>query len=100
VDSWLARVWRVLYPIKHLQKKKKIERNEMPKKKRGKGRSSRSKGGRGKGKNREVARRERRLGQYLSPGDEDYKQLSQQLRKEGLALKDVPGDGCVCVMIP
>ena len=72
----------------------------MPKKKRGKGGGSRSKGARGKGRDRAAARRERRLGQYLSPGDEDYKQLSQQLRKEGLALKDVPGDGCVCVFIP
>ncbi len=68
----------------------------MPKKKRG-GRSSNSRGGAKKKKDRAAARRERLQGRYLSPGDEDYQQLSQQLRKEGLTLKDVPGDGCVSV---
>ena len=68
----------------------------MPRKKkrRAGGRSSSSGGGRG-GKDRAAARRERKQGRYLSPGDGDYQQLAQQLRKEGLTLKDVPGDGCV-----
>lgn len=71
----------------------------MPKKKRhnskGGGRSKGSHGGGKKARDRAAARRERRQGHYLSPGDEDYRQLAQQLRKEGLCIKDVPGDGCV-----
>ena len=47
------------------------------------------------GKGRSQARRERQAGLYLSPGDPDFKSLSDQLRVQGLALKDVPGDGWV-----
>ena len=42
-----------------------------------------------------LARRERRAGLYVSPGDPDFKSLSEQLEVHGLALRDVPGDGCV-----
>ncbi len=42
-----------------------------------------------------VARRERRAGLYCKPGDPDFKSLSEQLRVQGLALKDVLGDGYV-----
>ena len=44
---------------------------------------------------RAQAKRERRSGLYLSRGDPDFKALSEQLRVEGLALKDVAGDGWV-----
>lgn len=38
-------------------------------------------------------RRERKAGAYLNPGDPDFKSFSNQLAVQGLALKDVPGDG-------
>ena len=42
-----------------------------------------------------IARRERKAGSYCKPGDPDFKSLSEQLRVQGLALKDVLGDGYV-----
>ena len=42
-----------------------------------------------------TARRERKAGLYCKPGDADFKNLSEQLRVQGLALKDVLGDGYV-----
>ena len=45
-----------------------------------------------------AAKRERKAGQYLGRGDPDYKSLSAQLRVQGLALKDVPGDGWVSTL--
>lgn len=70
----------------------------MPKRK-AKGRSA---GSHGQKKRTEraakaAARRERKSGLYLSPGDADFKKLSDQLKLQGLALRDVPGDGCVIV---
>ena len=52
----------------------------------------------GRGHSKAVARRERKAGLYCKPGDPDFKSLSEQLRVQGLALKDVLGDGWVCVM--
>ena len=40
-----------------------------------------------------LARRERKTGLYCKPGDPDFKSLSEQLQAQGLALKDVLGDG-------
>lgn len=51
------------------------------------------KGREGRQEARALARRERKAGLYLSPGDPDFKSLTEQLRVQGLALKDVPGDG-------
>lgn len=42
---------------------------------------------------RAVSRRERKAGTYIKPGDPEFRDLSTQLRVQGLALKDVPGDG-------
>ena len=42
---------------------------------------------------RAALRRERKAGAYLNPGDPDFKSFSNQLAVQGLALKDVPGDG-------
>lgn len=54
--------------------------------------------GRSRGKQREritrtALRRERKSGAYLNPGDPDFKSFANQLAVQGLALKDVPGDG-------
>jgi OTU domain-containing protein 3 len=56
-------------------------------------------GGRGKGGKqqeritRATLRRERKSGAYLNPGDPDFRSFANQLAVQGLALKDVPGDG-------
>ena len=42
---------------------------------------------------RDALRRERKSGAYLNPGDPDFKSFANQLAVQGLALKDVPGDG-------
>ena len=42
---------------------------------------------------RAALRRERKTGTYLNPGDPDFKSFANQLAVQGLALKDVPGDG-------
>lgn len=70
----------------------------MPKKRKSGGGASGRSGRKGKAK-RASARKERKSGLYLSPGDADYKQLSEQLSREGLALRDVPGDGWVCIVV-
>ena len=44
---------------------------------------------------RAALRRERKAGAYLNPGDPDFKSFANQLAVQGLALKDVPGDGWV-----
>lgn len=38
-------------------------------------------------------KRERKAGAYLNPGDPDFKSFANQLAVQGLALKDVLGDG-------
>ncbi|MCG8620540.1 MAG: hypothetical protein MJE68_00895 [Proteobacteria bacterium] len=56
-------------------------------------------GGQGRGSKqqerltRAALRRERKSGAYLNPGDPDFKSFANQLAVQGLALKDVPGDG-------
>lgn len=72
--------------------KEKFEYFSMPKRK---GR----RGSEGKREAKALARRERKRGLYLSPGDPDFKSLSEQLREQGLALRDVPGDGWVASSI-
>lgn len=62
----------------------------MPRRKRGGGGARRGKQGR---ESRAAARRERKAGLYLSPGDPDFKSLSDQLKVQGLTLRDVCGDG-------
>lgn len=60
----------------------------MPKRKKGNDRESRREA-------KALARRERKAGLYLSPGDPDFRSLSEQLRVQGLVLRDVLGDGWV-----
>ena len=60
---------------------------EMPKRKTRKG------GSHARREERAVSRRERRTGRYIKPGDPEFRDLSTQLQVQGLALKDVPGDG-------
>ena len=42
---------------------------------------------------REALKKERKAGSYLHPGDPDFKSFATQLSIQGLALKDVAGDG-------
>ena len=64
-----------------------------------KGKHNHGGGGASKRKERAVKlayRQERKAGAYLCPGNPDFKSFSNQLAVQGLTLKDVPGDGCVC----
>ena len=42
---------------------------------------------------RSALKKERKAGAYLNPGDPDFKSFATQLSIQGLALKDVAGDG-------
>lgn len=42
---------------------------------------------------RAALRKERKAEAYLSPGDPEFKSFANQLAVQGLAFKDVPGDG-------
>ncbi len=67
----------------------KIEVSMPKRKSKGASRGGR-KGGSG---SRAVSRRERKAGNYIKPGDREFKDLSSQLGDKGLTLKDVLGDG-------
>lgn len=68
----------------------------MPKGKYKKG----GKGGQREDKKHERAvRRAMRRGKRLNESDPEFQSLSIQLAGQGLKMKDVPGDGCVTLIV-